>query len=369
MTTLFIGTYTAKAGVVGSHGIYTCGWNAATGELTAPTLTAATPNPTFLALSPVRGTRVLYAVNEISDFGETHNGSVTSFRIEGSAVRLHGLSAVDSGGDGPCHIALDHSGRSVFVANYGGGSVASFRVLKNGAQDGGLSPAVSHFQFSGHGADPKRQEAPHTHGVTVSPGNRFVLVNDLGLDRIMVFRMNPATATLTPNEGSARQPYWSARPGSGPRHSLFHPSGRWLYSVNELHSTVDQLAWNEEHGTLKLLSTAVLLPSDFAANTNRAAELAIDAGGRFLYASNRGHDSIAVLSIDRSTGTLTTVQRVACGGKNPRHFAVDPSGNWLLVANQDTNNLVVFRRDPISGKLMPGSGACQLDKPVCLVFA
>jgi 6-phosphogluconolactonase len=286
---------------------------------------------------------------------------VTPFRLYGQYDDLKADQPVDSGGSGPCHIALDHSGRCVFVANYDSGSVASFLV-----RDGGLSPAVSQFKFSGHGFDPSRQEAPHTHAVTVSPENKYLLVNDLGLDRIMIFHLDPTTAKLTPNSVQA---YYSAKPGAGPRHGAFHPTGRWFYTVNEMHATVDQLAWDERNGTLKWVSNTPMLPVDFPISKNTAAELAIDSEGRFLYASNRGHDSIAVFSIDGRTGELSLVERKSCGGKGPRHFAIDPSGDWLLVANQHTNDIVIFRRDRSSGKLSETGRSRKAIEPVCIVFA
>jgi 6-phosphogluconolactonase len=361
-STLFIGTYT-EGSASGSRGIYASRWTAADGSLTDPVLAAATPNPSFLAISPrsKQSRRTLYAVNEIGNFAGTHDGSVTPFGVDERTGALKAGQAVDSAGGGPCHIALDHTGRSVFVANYDGGSVASFL-----AREGALSAAVSQFKFSGHGADPKRQEAPHTHAVTVSPGNDYLLVNDLGLDRIMIFHLQAATAKLTP---SSVQPYFSAKPGAGPRHGAFHPTGRWFYSLNEMHSTIDQLAWDEHHGTLKWISTTPTLPLDFPVEQNTAAEVVIDGEGRFLYASNRGHDSIAIFSIDGRTGELTLVERHSCGGKEPRHFAIDPSGHWLLVANQQTNNIVVFKRDRSSGTLKDTGKFCKVDKPVCLVFA
>jgi 6-phosphogluconolactonase len=361
-STLFIGTYT-EGGISGSRGIYASRWTPEDGSLADPVLAAATQNPSFLAISPrsKQSRRTLYAVNEIGNFAGTHDGSVTPFGMDERTGELKAGQAVDSGGSGPCHITLDHTGRSLFVANYDSGSAASFLV-----RDGALSAAVSKFKFSGHGVDPKRQEAPHTHGITVSPGNEYLLVNDLGLDRIMIFHLQAATAKLTPN---SVQPYFSAKPGAGPRHGTFHPTGRWFYSLNEMHSTIDQLEWDDHDGTLKWISTTPTLPPEFAVEHNTAAEVVIDGQGRFLYASNRGHDSIAVFAVDDRTGALTLVERHSSGGKAPRHFAIDPSGDWVLVANQETNNIVVFKRDRSSGMLKDTGKLYKVDKPVCLVFA
>lgn len=359
-STLFIGTYTAA----GSHGIYAAEWNAVDGSLSEPILAATTPNPSFLALSPASiKPRTLYAVNEVEDFAGTHNGSITPFGLDAHRLPGSKLTAeppIDSGGSAPCHIALDRTGHSIFVANYGGGSVASFLATHEG-----ISPAVSIFKFSGHGKDLNRQEAPHAHGVAVSPGNGYVLVNDLGIDRIMIYRLNAATALLTPN---AAQPYYAAKPGSGPRHGLFHPNGRSLYCINELSSTIDHLAWNEQKGTLTFIASHAILPAGFGTTQNRAAELAIDHAGKFLYATNRGHESIVIFSVDKHSGALAMVDRFPYLGKEPRHFTIDPSGDWLLVANQKSNDITLLRRDGNTGKLKETGRSVKLAEPVCLVF-
>jgi 6-phosphogluconolactonase len=262
-------------------------------------------------------------------------------------------------GGGPANVAVDYTGKAVFVANYDGGSAASFRVLPSG----GLSKAVSTFQYTGQGADPKRQAEPHAHCTTVSRDNRYVLVNDLGLDRISVYHLDPLTARLTPNT----PPSYQALPGSGPRSLAFHPSGRWAYSLNEIASTLDVLAWDAEQGTLSRIQNISTLPEGFT-GSNTAATVAVDSEGRFVYASNRGDNSIAVFSIADRQGTLKPVQHVDCGGKSPRHFALDPGNQWLLVANQDSSNLVVFARDPRTGLLKPSGNQYPLSLPVCLVF-
>jgi 6-phosphogluconolactonase len=271
---------------------------------------------------------------------------------------LRPINVVASTGGGPCNVAVDYTGKAVFVANYDGGSAASFRVLPGG----GLSKAVSSFQYTGHGADPERQANPHTHCTTVSRDNRYVLVNDLGLDRVSVYQLNPRTAQLTANT----PPWYEALPGSGPRSFAFHPSGRWAYSLNEIASTLDVLAWDSERGTLTRIQNISTLAEGFK-SSNTAATVAVDSEGRFVYASNRGDNSVAVFSIDDREGTLKAIQHVDCGGKTPRHFALDPGNQWLLVANQDSSNIVVFARNPRSGLLTP-TGNHPLSSPVCLVF-
>jgi 6-phosphogluconolactonase len=349
---IFAGTYTDKGT---SQGIYGFHWDADAGTMTPLGLAAATVNPSFLALSPDR--RHLYAVNEVDDYHGETSGSITSFVVDGP--KLQPINVVSSTGGGPCNIAVDFTGKAVFVANYGGGSAASFRVLPSG----GLTKAVSSFQYTGHGADPKRQAAPHTHCTTVSRDNRYVLVNDLGLDHVSVYHLDPLTARLTPNT----PPSYEALPGSGPRSFTFHPTGQWAYSLNEIASTLDVLAWDGERGTLSRIQNISTLPEGFT-GSNTAATVAVDSAGRFVYASNRGDNSVAVFSIDDRRGTLKAVQHVDCGGKSPRHFALDPGNQWLLVANQDSSNIVVFARSPRTGLLTPTGNQYPLSFPVCLVF-
>jgi 6-phosphogluconolactonase len=349
---IFAGTYTDKGT---SRGIYGFRWDADAGTLTPLGLAAATVNPSFLALSLDR--RHLYAVNEVDAYHGEKSGSISSFAVAGDKLRP--INVVASMGGGPANVAVDYMGKAVFVANYGGGSAASFRVLPGG----GLSKAISSFQYTGHGADPQRQAAPHTHCTTVSRDNRYVLVNDLGLDRVSVYHLDPRTAQLTANT----PPWYEALPGSGPRSFAFHPNGRWAYSLNEIASTLDALAWDSERGTLTRIQNISTLSEGFKSSST-AATVAVDSEGRFVYASNRGENSIAVFSIDDREGTLKAIQHVDCGGKTPRHFALDPGYQWLLVANQDSSNIVVLARNTRSGLLTPTGNQYPLSSPVCLVF-
>jgi 6-phosphogluconolactonase len=353
---LFAGTYTNDKGST-SQGIYAYRWDADAGSLELIGLAAATVNPSFLTLSSDR--RHLYAVNEVDDYQGSKSGSVSSFAVEGASGKLKTINTVPSAGGGPCKITIDFTGRAAFVANYDGGSAASFRVSKKGA----LSKPVSIFQYTGHGANPERQAAPHTHCTTVSPDSRYVLVNDLGLDRISVYHLDPQTAQLTAND----PPFYEALPGSGPRSFTFHPSGKWAYSLNEIANTVDGLTWDAGHGTLTRFQNISTLPEGFS-GSNTAGTVAVDSAGRFLYASNRGDNSVAVFSISDGDGTLTAVQHVDCGGQTPRHFTLDPGNQWLLVANEDSSNIVVFARNTRSGLLTPNGKQYPLSHPVCLVF-
>jgi 6-phosphogluconolactonase len=349
---IFAGTYTEKGS---SQGIYAFAWDGDAGTLTPLGLAAATVNPSFLAVSPDR--RHLYAVNEVDEFQGKKSGSVSSFAVAGDKLKL--INVVSSQGTGPCNVAVDYTGKAVFVANYGGGSAASFKVMNGGR----LSKAVSSFQYTGHGADAERQTAPHTHCTTVSRDNRYVLVNDLGLDRVSVYHLDPRSARLTANT----PPWYEALPGSGPRSFAFHPSGRWAYSLNEIASTLDVLTWDAERGSLTRIQNISTLPEGFK-SSNTAATVAVDSAGRFVYASNRGDNSVAVFSIDDREGTLKAIQHLDCGGKTPRHFALDPGNQWLLVANQDSSNIVVFARNARTGLLSPTGNQYSLGSPVCLVF-
>jgi 6-phosphogluconolactonase len=337
--------------------VYSAHFNSNTGELTTPKLEAETPNPTFLALSPDR--KYLYAVNEVDNYKGTHNGSLVSYRRDRNTGQLNEVNAVDSEGSGPCHLAVDQTGHAVITANYNSGSAASYHVDDNGR----LSNPVSKFQYHGRSADEKRQEGPHAHCVTISPDNRFVLISDLGLDKIHVYHLTPSTAELKP----AQPPSWSAAPGSGPRHQVFHPNHRIVYSTNEMKSTVDVLSWDSATGTLKTLQTVSTLPPDFK-QENSTAEIAVDSKGKFAYVSNRGLDSIAVFAVDPQKYTLKLIANTPTGGKTPRHFTLDPTEKWLLAANQDGNNIVILRRDPSNGLLSSTGKSHQIDAAVCLLF-
>ena len=350
---LFVGTYTDGS----SKGIYAYRFQSESGDLTPLGLVAETPNPTFLALSANH--QFLYAVNEESNYQNTHSGLVSGFSIDHLHGKLTPINSAASGGAGPCHVSVDHTGSGLFVANYGSGSAASFHLSRTGQ----LGAPASQFQFSGRGANPKRQEGPHCHCATVSPDNRFVLINDLGLDRIHIYRLEPATAKLTLND----PPFWSSKPGAGPRHLAFHPRGEFAYSINEMASTVDVLHWDPKTGTLATVQNISSLPEDFHGESS-GAEIVADPTGRFVYASNRGHNSIAVFAVDQEKGTLSSVQSAMLPGREPRHFTLDPTGNWVLVGNQLIKSISIFRRDPESGKLTATPKTAEIDKAVCLLF-
>jgi 6-phosphogluconolactonase len=286
-------------------------------------------------------------------------GAVTAFAIDPATGDLSRLNHQPSGGPGPCHLAVDREGRNVLVANYAGGSVAVLPIRP----DGRLGEATATIQHRGQGADPRRQEAPHAHCVNLDAANRFAVVADLGLDKVMIYRFDPSKGTLSPND----PPSVAVKPGSGPRHFAFHPDGRHAYVINELGNTVTVFDYDPGRGALTPRQTVSTLPSDFH-GTSYTAEIQVHPTGAFLYGSNRGHDSIAVFVIDPKSGELTPLEHQGRGIKTPRNFAVDPTGHYLVVANQDSASLVVFKIDPKSGALVPVGDKVSVPKPVCVEF-
>jgi len=353
---MYVGTYTRAP----SKGIYAYRLGA-NGEITpmgAEGLAAETENPSFLAVHPNQ--RFLYAVNEVSRYEGQAAGSVSAFAIDRATGTLTLLNRVSSRGGGPCHLSIDATGKWLFVANYGGGSVAAFPLQP----DGKLGEASAFFQHAGSSVNKARQSGPHGHAVTVSPDNRFVLAADLGLDRVFTYRIDPAAGGLT-----AGEPAFSAiPPGSGPRHLAFRPDGKFAYVLNEMLSSVGAFRYDSGRGTLAPLQTISTLPEGFSGE-NSGAEIAAHPNSRFLYTSNRGHDSIAGFRIDGANGTLTALDRVPTQGKTPRSFAIDPSGRFLIAANQNSGTVVVFRVDQETGALTPTGSVVQVPSPVCVVFA
>ncbi|HEY0161103.1 MAG TPA: lactonase family protein [Edaphobacter sp.] len=365
-TRVYIGTDTTR-GI--SKGIYSCTFNPVNGQLSVPILAVETLRPAYMALSPLHtGRRSLFAVNAIPDPSAT----VTSYDLNPRSGVLTEKGKVTSAGAGPAYIAVDSTGRSAFVANYYGGTISSFRIQ----DDGTLSQPVDTFdyrdaKFGHHGPVPVRQEGPHPHSVFISPDDRFLIVNDLGNDALSVFSIDTLTAKLTPS-GTLLN---NMRAGSGPRHIAFHPNGRWVYLINELDSTLDHLLWSTTHSlqhpqgmlvnTNKTVST---LAPGFPKEKNTAAEVMISPDGNFLYASNRGEDTLVVFSI-ADDGSLKEIQRISCGGKTPRFFTFDPTSQWILCGNQESATVTVFRRDQGTGKLAGPAGSVPVDSPLMILFA
>jgi 6-phosphogluconolactonase len=352
---VYVGTYTTKQT---SKGIYAYNFNAATGQLTSIGLAAESTDPSFVAVHP--NGKYLYAVNEVGDFNGMQSGAVTAFAIDPKSGALKLLNQVSTHGAGPCYVSLDKSGRFVLVANYDGGSVATFAIQ----DDGSLSLVKGFVQHSGSSVDKERQQAPHAHWIGVSPDNRFALVADLGLDDVMVYKLDDVRGGLTPNS----PPFTQMKPGSGPRHLAFHPNGKFAYVVNEMASTVTALAYSAQKGSLSALQTLPMLPQDYS-GVREAAEIAVHPSGKFLYASNRGTaNSIAAYKIDAVKGTLTAAGTFSTKGMIPRNFAIDPTGAFLLAANQDSGNIVVFRIDATTGALTPTDQVEAVPAPVCITF-
>ncbi len=352
-TVVFVGTYTTGAST--SKGIYRMRLNLDTGQLSAPELAAGTVSPSYLALDPKKP--LLYAANEVSTFHDKPGGGVSAFAI-GKDGSLKALNQEASGGSGPCYVAVDRAGTRVLVANYGSGSIASLPIESNGK----LKPASAKVQHEGSGADPTRQKGPHAHSLNTDPTNHFALAADLGLDKVLVYKIDSKGA-LTPND----PPSVSLPGGSGPRHLDFSPNGRFVYLANEMKSTVTVFSWDGAHGTLKEEQTITMLPEGFSGN-NSAADIHVHPSGKFVYASNRGHDSIVIYAADPQTGKLTLVGHQSTEGKTPRNFGIDPSGSYLLAANQATDSVVSFKIDKASGKLTPTGSTAHIAAPVCVKF-
>jgi len=350
-----IGTYTGPT----SKGIYVSRLNTATGALAEPVLAAETPSPSFLALHPSRA--LLYAVNEIGEYEGKPAGSVSAFAIDRKTGLLTLINRQSSGGGGPAHISTDRKGAHVLVANYGGGSVAALPI----APDGSLQPISGFVQHTGSSVNPARQKSPHAHSIDLDPEGQHAYVADLGLDKVLIYRYDASKGTLTPGD----PPFATVEPGSGPRHVAIHPSGRFAYVTNEIVLTVSAFARDAKSGALKTLQTLSTLPEGVKPQpTYSTAELTMHPSGRFLYGSNRGHDSITVYAVDQSSGRLTFVHNEPTGGSTPRSFGIDPSGRWLLAANQRSDSVVVFQIDQASGKLTPTATRISVGAPVCVTF-
>lgn len=355
LTPFYIGTYTRQ----GSRGIYLAALDPATGKLTpaTPRLVAEIRNPSFLCADP-HG-RFLYAVSEIPGQDGRPGGAAAAFAIDAKTGALRPLNRVSAhGNSAPCHISIDATGRAVITANYRSGTVVSFPVR----EDGSLGPAASVIQHRGSSVHP-RQKGPHAHSVFIAPDNRFAYAADLGIDRVVAYRLEPATAVLTP----APEADAVIAPGSGPRHLAFDADGTHMYVVTELANTVVVFARDPRTGKVTELQTVSTLPADFAGESY-CADIHISPDGRFLYASNRGHNSLAVFAISPADGRLDPRGRVPCGGDHPRNFAIDPSGQWLLCANQNANNIVLFRLDPKTGMPEPAGSELSIPLPVCILF-
>ena len=363
---VYFGTDTTK-GI--AKGIYLSRFDPASGHLTPPQLVAETLRPSFLTLATLPdGHRCLYAVNAVADPSAT----VSSFLVDPATGALKPINQVTSAGAGPAYISVDATAHAAFVADYVGSTISTYRILPNGA----LSEPVERIdykdrKFGTRGPVAARQDVPHPHSMRLSPDNRFLLVNDLGSDEISVFPIDTESARLGPPALFSND-----RPGSGPRHLAFHPNGRWVYSINEIDSTIDLFLWtttssrtNPQGLLIKDGNGISTIAANFPAARNTASEVEVSPDGHYLYASNRGEDSLVVFSIGSSDGKLTLVERISSGGKTPRQFTLSPTGNWLLCGDQDSATVAVFRRDAATGRIGGPTQTVPLDSPMFTLFA
>ncbi len=375
---MYVGTYTGfrwvhhsrPYGLGESHskGIYVSRFSAASGEFGEPELAAEMINPSFLTVSPDH--RFLYAVSEDPlSVGPPldHASYVSSFAIDSSSGKLRLLNTVPASGTSTCFISMDKTGKFVMMANFGSGSVSVIRVK----EDGSLGELTSFIQDVGSSVDPGIQFEPHPHSIVVSPDNRYAIVSDLGLDKVFIFRFDAQTGRLSPPD----PPFATVYPGGGSRHFTFDPSGKFGYQLSEMSGTVDVFAWDSSKGTLTAVQRVQTVPHDFFGG-NHSAEIEVHPTGKFLYESNRrtkseeerAPDTIGVYSIDPKTGMLTPVEQSLTGGIMPRFFTIDPTGAYLLAANQISNNVVLYKIDAATGRLSKTGAEIKVDTPVCLKF-
>ena len=361
---VYVGTYTelirfgsGKILQGKGEGIYTYRMDQSSGALELVSKATGIANPSYLAIDSTR--RFLYAVNELKTYENQPSGTISAFAVDSMTGKLEFLNKKLTRGTDPCHVLVDNNRKYVFVANFMSGSVCVLPVLR----DGSLGEASDFIQHQGSSVDPNRQRGPHAHSVTLDEANRFAFVPDLGLDKLMVYKFHPERGRLEPNE----VPWITMKPGAGPRHMAFHPSGKFAYLLNELDCTVAALSYDGVRGTFKELQIVPTLPGGFHGEST-CGDVQVSPSGEFVYASNRGHDSIVIYKIDQRTGELTHVGHASTQGKTPRHFGIDPTGKFLLAANQDSDTIVAFHIDPQTGTLLPTGQVTQVPTPVCVKF-
>lgn len=346
---VYIGTYTGGK----SKGIYRAELDLKTGKLGEPMLAAEVGSPSFLTIGADH--KHLYAVSEGGGSDKKPGGAVTAFSI-GADGKLTKLNSQTSGGSGPCHLSLDRKGSTVLVANYGSGSIESLPVAK----DGSLGAPATFIQHKGSSVDKGRQQGPHAHSINVDPSGRFAVAADLGLDKVLIYKLDTATSELTANDPA----FYATAPGAGPRHFAFHPTKRLAFVINEMNLTLDMLSWDDVKGELKKLDSVSTVPADANRKGASTAEVVVHPSGKFVYGSNRGHDTIVGFKIGDKK--LEYIGNFGEGVKVPRNFNIDPTGRYLLVANQAGDSVVVFAIDAETGKLTPTGSKIVVGAPVCL---
>jgi 6-phosphogluconolactonase len=343
---VLFGTHRAGLGFSLGH------FNDQTGALSKPEATLAADAPGYFVIHP--DGRHIYVANEINSFQGQKAGAISAYALDPATGQLTLLNQASTVGAGPAYVGLDPTGKYAMVANYGGGSIAAFAIQP----DGSIGPRTAFIQHSGRGPDASRQTSPHPHSIQTDPTGRFVLVPDLGQDKVFIYRFDKATGAMTPND----PPFAAVEPGAGPRHLAFHPNGRWVYVINEMAGTVDFFNWDADRGVMTPVQTIASLPADYHEAFHTSGEIAVHPSGNFLYTTNRGPNDLAVFAIDPGTGRLSPIQHISTGGKMPRFFTFDPSGRWLLVANHDSDNVVVFKVDGQTGLLT------QVGDPVAATY-
>jgi 6-phosphogluconolactonase len=351
---VYIGTYTPAKGK--SEGIYRFELDLSNGKASEAVLAVKTKDPSFLAIHPNH--KFLYAVGEVDNFGGKKNsGAVSAFSLDPKTGDLTLLNQQSSKGAAPCHIVLDKTGKYALVANYAGGSACVLPI----SGDGKLRSFSCFVQHTGSSKDKSRQEAPHAHSINLDAANRFAFVADLGLDKVVIYRFDPVDGTLEKNDPR----YVEVAPTSGPRHFAFHPNGKFAYVINEMKNTVTAFSYDAETGALKSIQTVPTLPKSFKGKS-WTAEVVVHPSGKFLYGSNRGHNSLAIFAVNPETGMLTPRGHQAKNIKTPRNFAIDPTGTYLLCANQDSGNVIIFRINQETGALLPTGTVVEVPFPVCV---
>ncbi|GAB3987570.1 lactonase family protein [Spirosoma daeguense] len=347
---MYVGTYSLR----GSEGIYVFEFDRKAGTMQPLQSVSNVKSPSFLALHP--SGNYLYSVNE----GADKSGGVSSYAVDKATGKLQFLNSQSSLGAGPCHISVDKTGKTAFVSNYGGGSLAVLPIKS----DGTLGEPTDKVQDEGSGPNTKRQEKAHVHSATLAPDNRFLYVADLGIDKVNIYDIDLVNSKVKP----ANPAFASVSPGSGPRHFTFHPNGKYAYLVEELTSTVAAFTLNAKTGELTLIQDNVkTLPENFT-EQNTSADIHIDPSGKFLYQSNRGYNGLAIFAIGND-GKLTKVGEQLTEGKTPRNFLIDPKGEYIFVAHQDTDNITIFKRDAKTGKLTYTGQSVKVPAPVCIIMA
>lgn len=351
---MYVGTYTRGS----SKGIYAYRFDSGSGKLTSLGVAAETPNPSFVTIHPNQ--RFLYSVSEMAAPGSADNGgAVSAYSIDHATGKLTFLNRQPTRGTSPCHLKVDKTGRNLIVVNYGTGSTIVYPVKP----DGSLGESSSFIQHQGgSGVNPQRQRGPHAHSINLSKSNKYAIVADLGLDKVLVYKFDAARGVIEPNDPPAAD----VAPGSGPRHFNFHPSEKYGYVINEMAATVTAFRYNAAKGTLTEIQTISTVPGGTNPKGNSTAEVLVHPSGKFLYGSNRGHNSIAMFRIG-SDGKLTHLGNESTQGEIPRNFAIDPTGRFLLAENQNTNSIVTFRIGA-DGKLTPTGDKIEQPIPVCIRF-